>query len=180
MENDSSLECAPAAQALRAVDDDSFSDRRASSMAVLPDDILCAIFSRFVGSWQLWVPWAPVGWLPPPPVTPSFLMSPAQGGPNNSRKHAGHPAEKNCSEVLAQEQFNTLRVAVCLVCKRWLRVAQSTPSLWTNLFVASSSALSRVSSCTIFGCGKMTLAQRASIPLSVRQEAQLTPLRDQV
>ena len=43
-------------------------------------------------------------------------------------------------------------------------------------------SLSRVGSSTIFGCGKMTLAQRASVPLSIRQtrEAQLYPLGDQV
>ena len=34
----------------------------------LPEDLLRNIFEKFNSSWGPWVPWAPVGWSPPPPL----------------------------------------------------------------------------------------------------------------
>ena len=179
MDGDSSPqppEEAPAAQTQRA-------DAGTSPVPlILPDDVLCAIFQQFVSSWQPWVPWAPVGWLPPPPLTPSFLVSPGTEG-SSCGNSKGSATE--------YEDFNALRVAICLVCKRWLRVAEGTESLWTNLFAASASSPTspgprrsalRNNNYTVFGCCKMTLSQRVSVPLQCRQtrEEQIVPLGEQV
>lgn len=67
----------------------------------LPDDLLIIIFEKFHSSWGPWVPWAPVGWTPPPPLTPKQLTCP-QG-------------VHETTERMEREDFNTLRQNLCLV-----------------------------------------------------------------
>jgi hypothetical protein len=75
---------------------------------------------------------------------------------------------------LDQEEFNRLRRRICLVCRRWHRAAEQTPSLWWDLFAASASQWHlrpnqpQKPRAQIFGCGRMTLSQRASVPLATR------------
>ena len=56
--------------------------------------------------------------------------------------------------------------------RKWKRTAEHVDSLWLDLFTASASQWHlkprRVNAPQIFGCGKMTLSQRASVPLALR------------
>lgn len=67
----------------------------------LPDDLLVMIFEKFHSSWGPWVPWAPVGWTPPPPLTPKHLTTP--------------DGVDEGTERLEREDFSTLRQNLCLV-----------------------------------------------------------------
>ena len=70
----------------------------------LPEDLLRNIFEKFNSSWGPWVPWAPVGWSPPPPLTPKHLSVPNGGAQQDP-------------ERMELEEFNALRQNLCLVSK---------------------------------------------------------------
>ena len=70
----------------------------------LPEDLLRNIFEKFNSSWGPWVPWAPVGWSPPPPLTPKHLSVPNGGAQQDP-------------ERMELEAFNALRQNLCLVSK---------------------------------------------------------------
>ena len=71
---------------------------------------------------------------------------------------------------------------VCVLLRsRWQRVTSTTQSLWMDLFTATASLGRRKPAshrAQIFGCGRMTLAQRAAVPLAVRRSLQDDPLSD--
>ena len=60
----------------------------------------------------------------------------------------------------------------CVCNRKWKGTAERVDSLWLDLFAPSASQWHlkprRVNAPQIFGCGKMTLSQRASVPLALR------------
>jgi hypothetical protein len=97
------------------------SPRTTASIDDLPDDMLSAIFGKYESLWQPWVPWAPPGWSPPPPLTPKHLSRPQNRALASAELGAGGEVaageRRQEREVLEQEEFSALRRTLCLVSK---------------------------------------------------------------